>query len=128
MERSDFIEWVEKYLLPNSGLLCNAIDLYSARCAILHSYTSKSKLSCEGKAKEILYAWGTGRAEDLQELVKLSGKFSIIALHIEKLIKAYQIAVERFKQHLSNNPQKANIVYERAQKFFSNMPPLKVKK
>jgi len=29
--RSDFILWVETFLLPDSGLSCTAIDLYAAR-------------------------------------------------------------------------------------------------
>ena len=36
----------------------SGLDLYAARCGVLHTYTMDSRLSTEGKAKRILYAWG----------------------------------------------------------------------
>lgn len=53
VQRSDFVEWAEKYLLPGTKLACSAIDLYAARCSLLHSYTAESRLSREGKAKQV---------------------------------------------------------------------------
>jgi hypothetical protein len=32
---SDFTDWVESFLLPNSGFPCAADDLYAARCGLL---------------------------------------------------------------------------------------------
>jgi hypothetical protein len=33
--RKEFIEWVDKWVLPLNKLRCTATDLYSARCGIL---------------------------------------------------------------------------------------------
>ena len=51
-----FTEWVDKYLLPNSSLKCTALDLYGARCGLVHSYSSDSDLSRSGKVTPIGYA------------------------------------------------------------------------
>jgi len=126
-ERSDFIEWTNMYLLPGAELACNAIELYAARCSLLHSYTAESRLSREGRARQVFYAWGTGRVEDLQELIHYVGTHSAVAVHISELFDAFCIAVERFKQALSSDPEQANLVHERAGRFFSNMPPLSVR-
>ncbi len=42
--RADFIEWVEKYLKADSSQLYNyrGIDVYGARCALLHAFGSGS--------------------------------------------------------------------------------------
>ena len=34
---SDFVKWVNTYLLPDSGLQCTAEDIWAARCGLLHS-------------------------------------------------------------------------------------------
>src|SRR5665648_561516 len=65
----DFKKWTGKYLLPNSNLECNASDLWAARCGIVHTSSFKSKLSREGKAREIYYAWGNKSAEDLKKII-----------------------------------------------------------
>ena len=52
--RSDFIEWCDSFMLNGSELSCTAIDLYAARCGIVHTYTMNSRLSKQGKAKEIV--------------------------------------------------------------------------
>jgi len=123
VQRSVFIGWADKYLLPGTGLACSAIDLYAARCSLLHSYTADSRLSREGRAKQIFYTWGTVCAEDLQERIDNVETLSAVAVHVEHLFHAFRIGVGRFKQSLSNDPEKANLVYERAGKFFSHVPP-----
>src|SRR2546430_3498723 len=63
--RSSFISWVDKYLLRAKKLACTALDLYAARCGLVHIFTPDSHLSARGDARRICYAWGRGRAEDL---------------------------------------------------------------
>jgi hypothetical protein len=117
----DFIEWVERYVLPNAGLACNGIDLYAARCSLLHSYTSESRLSRKGRAKQIFYAWGVAPTENLQQLINYVDKYPAIAVHVDNLFRSFQVGVQSFKQTLCNNPVKAKLVYERAGKLFTNL-------
>jgi hypothetical protein len=49
--RDVFIDWCERYMLPNGNLQCSAPDLYAARCSIIHTSTAHSRLSKDGKAK-----------------------------------------------------------------------------
>lgn len=128
VHQRDFEEFVNKYILPDSGIRCDSVDLYSARCGIVHSFTAESRKVRKGKAKRILYAWGKARAENFQELIDFSGNSSTITLHINKLYEAFLMAISRFNEDLRNNPKKAKIVYERADKFFINLPPLKKNK
>jgi hypothetical protein len=121
VERTDFIGWSENYLLPGSGLVCNALDLYAARCALLHSFSAESQLSRKGNAKQIFYAWGSARVGDLQRLVDIVGTHSAVAVHVDDLLKAFRIGVEHFKNVLSHDPQHATLIYQRANKFFSNV-------
>jgi hypothetical protein len=45
---SEFCAWVEKYMRPEARLGCTAVDLYAARCAVVHSGRSESRLSRKG--------------------------------------------------------------------------------
>ena len=121
VNRHDFIKWTDKYLLPSAGLACNAADLYGARCSLLHSYTAESRLSREGNAKQIFYAWGTHRAEYLQELINYVGTYPAVAVHVDDLFGAFRTGIQRFKEALSDDRKQANLVYERTDKFFSNI-------
>ena len=120
--RSDFILWAETFLLPDSGLSCTAIDLYAARCSLIHSYTAESRLSREGKASEIFYAWGNAQEQDLQKLIEWVNTRDAKAVHVEKLFAALKVGVGRFITFV----QHAELVRARAEKFFTNMPPMKV--
>lgn len=121
--RSDFWEWVEKYLLPNSQLNCSAKDLYSARCGILHTLTAESDSSKHGKAKIICYSWGTGDENKLQKaLNNNSVTQNAKAVHFNKLFYAFITGIEKFVIELENDKQKAEIAYKRANKMFSNIP------
>ena len=122
--KNDFISWANQYLLPGSTLMCSSIDLYAARCGIVHSYQAESKLSREGKAKQIWYAWGKGDVTRLMTKIhqaKLNG--IAVAVHVEELFKALEQGISNFLTSIDADPAHAMIVYERAEKkFFSNIP------
>jgi len=122
VQRSDFIKWVETYLLPNSQLPCTAIDLYAARCSLIHSYSAESRLSREGNASEIFYAWGTADEQDLQKLINLEGSRDAKAVQVEKLLAALKQGVKQFITKVRHS----QMVMDRAEKFFANMPGLTV--
>ena len=122
-DRTDFKNWVDNYLLPDSGLNCSAIDLYAARCAILHSYTAQSLLSRAGKARKIYYVWGSTAGDELQKYIDLSyesGK--TIALSINMLNEAFKTGVKRFTRALNKNSSLSKLVSKRSDKFLVSIP------
>jgi len=118
VQRRDFIAWVEKYLLPNSGLRCNALELFAARCGLLHSYTSQSRLSRVGNARQIFYAFGSAKPEELQSLIDATGTIPAVALQLEELLDAFGRGLKKFKDALSRDTQHAALVYRRAGEWY----------
>lgn len=116
--RDDFIKWIDDYLLPNPNIKCEAIDLYAARCAIIHSYSFSSRLSAEGKAKEIYYAWGEANVKSLQNDIDSRSKKSVTAIHINDFLEAFKEGVEKFKLSIKSDKEKEKIVCDRANKYF----------
>lgn len=116
--RKDFIRWVDDYLLPNPNIKCRAIDLYAARCAIVHSYSFSSRLSKDGEAKEIYYSWGKANLKSLQNDIDRRLKKSAVAIHINDFLEAFKKGIEKFKLSVKNDKEKEKIVCGRANKYF----------
>lgn len=117
-----FIEWTSKYLLPDSPLKCRAVELYGARCGLVHTLTADSDLSVAGKARKVIYAWGSSKVDTLQELTtfgKMDGTY--VAVQIEDLIAAFGKGLAKFLEELKRNPARAERAYARAERFFTDM-------
>ncbi|HVN49282.1 MAG TPA: hypothetical protein VMU30_10745 [Bacteroidota bacterium] len=116
--RSDFINWVNKYLLSVNNFNCTAQDLYGARCALIHSGTAESKLSRDGGARSIYYTIGNKDAQRLQNDVDSVGCNAVV-IQVDVLFKTLINSIENFKNDIQNNLQLADIVNERSNKLFT---------
>ena len=116
-----FRNWVETYILPLPDSSCNSTDLYGARCGLVHTFTPYSDLSKKGKARKILYAWGTSEIHDLNEMIDLANMNEYAPVKIEALIIAFRNGIKSFLSDLQETPEKAKVVYVRAASFFKNM-------
>ncbi len=121
--RESFAEWVDQYLLVAKQLPCNSLDLYAARCGILHTLTADSRLSADSRARRVLYAWGTAGTKALENAVESSGKSSeCVVLHIDDLYEAWRLGVSVFLDELATDSAKSARVYKKAARFFVNLP------
>jgi hypothetical protein len=125
VKSSDYVKWAETYLLPGTHLECTAEDLYAARCGLLHTYMAESRRSREGKARQIWYAWGDASAEELQARIDRADAPPAVAVHVDDLSSAFRLGVERFKQSILDDSERADLVYDRAGKFFGDLPVLR---
>ena len=50
--REAFVAWVDKYMKPRTTLGCSALDLYAARCGVLHTMAPDSDLYQKWPGKE----------------------------------------------------------------------------
>ncbi len=116
-----FRKWVDSYMLPLPQSYCNSIDLYGARCGLIHTFTPDSDLSKKGKARKILYAWGTSEIHALSEMINLANMTDYVPVKIEILITAFRNGIESFLADLEKIPEKAQAVYARAANFFTTM-------
>ena len=101
--RKAFVRWVDSYLLPDPKLKCTALDLYAARCAILHTLTPDAELTRKGEARRIVYAWGQGEADKLVEASRRLG-YDHAAIHIGELHERTKAAAARFLETVEKDP------------------------
>jgi len=119
--REDFKSWCDRYLLPNANLPCSSTDIYAARCGVVHTSSSESRLSRKQQASEIIYSWGTQGPEPLQSTLKNLG-YSTHVIHIESLVDAFKKAVSAFIEDVGNDPERIRLVLSRAAKMFKDQP------
>ena len=100
---------------------CSGVDLYAARCGVVHTYTMESSLSKEGKDREIVYAWGNGKPKDLQEIID-KASFTQRVVHIETLAEVFREGALNFLSELGADPERADLVVFRAGKLFKDQP------
>jgi hypothetical protein len=118
-----FIDWVEKYMLPNSALRCSSLELYAARCGLLHNYSATSDLS-SAEVRRIFYAWRPSRVEDLADLIELNTQMmarlgkdteQILALQADDILSALRTGADKFLSDIAKDPQRAAGAYAKAE-------------
>jgi len=115
-----FIRWVDTYLLPMKKIRCTAIELYAARCGLIHRFSADSDLIEKGKGdvRRIVYAWGDSNESSLEEMIELGKLSKYVPVKVEKLYEAYCLGLRALQDNLSKDPIKAAKVYDRAGRFF----------
>ena len=101
---SSFMAWVEKYFLPNSNSGFNALDVWAARCAVLHTFSTESGLSRKGKARQLQYFLFNGDAA--RDYIAITGKIdngAHIAIHLGEFGTAFIKGMHQFVPNLLAN-------------------------
>ena len=102
--RSAFYQWVDTYVAPKELIGCTAQDLYGARCAIVHSSTTESKLSRDGQARELWYVTSSYSAERLQVYAQSIGA-DVYVVSFTSLVAAFTEGLMNFSQALTQDPE-----------------------
>lgn len=90
-----YVHWLDKWVLPAEGIDCDAIDIYAARCAWVHTLTPFSKMSEDGRSVPIYYSWGSACHRDLKKCVDILGD-NAKTLHLESLSRAVKLGCGKF--------------------------------
>ena len=126
--KRDFISWVDRFLLPESALECSAVDLYAARCGVLHSLSAHSSLQRKGQARLVCYAWGNATASDLHGVLTELRAKDFVAVHVDSLANALFKGWERYLVSLESNAEAVQRLSHRASYLFSSLGPEPVKR
>jgi hypothetical protein len=117
-ERGPFIQWCEKYIVPSFGSRAgrpSGIDLYGARCGVLHVSSARSSLGQQGKAREIWYQF---RGQDGLNLATNTRKLAV-GLGVEELVAAFEKGSHCFLEELNRDQVRYARAEKRARSFFT---------
>jgi hypothetical protein len=121
-DRNAFTKWVDSYLLASKTLPCSALDLYAARCGVLHTLTSDSDLARSAKAKRILYALGKDDPTKLKAVVDLLKGEPYVVVSVRDLHEGFRLGLAKFIEELETNPTREARVVKSLQRWFTHLP------
>ena len=102
--RASFLDWADVYIDPPSSLLCESLDLYGARCGMLHAMAAESGLSVQGHAAKIV--WLT----EPNTLPEPSPDPRTRFVAVGALWVAFRDGVSRFAAELKEDPTRMAVV------------------
>jgi hypothetical protein len=108
VERSDFVAWVERYIKFQCEEQLTGLDLYGARCAMLHTYGARSKLSREGKCRMVCYM-----DKGVPEIRCKPHVKDMVVVSVSALADAFFRGIDEFLIDLFANKGKAAVAEER---------------
>jgi hypothetical protein len=113
--RKDFIGWASRYIrFPGADQLTGE-DLYGARCGLLHTYGSDSKLSRAGQCRRLIYIHGP----TTQPVIPYAGSMAVVMVSIPALVRALFDGIDTFLPQLFSDPDKKAIAEERLDKLMA---------
>lgn len=92
---SDFKSWCLRYLLPESGLECNANELWAARCALLHNVAAEARELRKAGTRTIVYTSAAHRPQAAPAAASDS-KAERATVAVPALRDAFRQAVTRY--------------------------------
>jgi hypothetical protein len=127
--KASFVRWVESYMLKAKPLGCTAIDLYAARCGIVHSMSAESDLSRQDKAARILYVWGTAKPDEINQAGRAlidagekAARPNDVAVHISDLIDAFKLALKAYMEEIAGEPERQADILRSGSIWLGNLP------
>lgn len=118
--RDSFVSWVEEFMLASAADDWTALDLYAARCGILHTYTAESHLASAGRARRILYAWGKADVNQLKlAAARVSGDW--VCIHLDDLTVRFHRAVTRVLDLMEAGDERSQRLHLGAKRWYANV-------
>jgi hypothetical protein len=117
----DFIQWADRYLSPslsNNVTRITGEELYSARCAVVHTYTVESQKTKDGSARVIGYMFGGDRSIVWNSKVVPN----MVLLRLETLRDAFFVAIDKFLMEAYADKQRQPVLEARLRKLLSTIP------
>ncbi len=109
------MQWVETYMDFDSGTV-PGIELYGARCGMLHTYGPISDLSRKGKARLIGYSVGGG-----PDVIESSVVEGLILVSVEGLAFAFFRGIAKYLDVLIADDEKRATVTPRLLQMFHEL-------
>jgi len=108
-QKFSFLRWVNSYLLPAKQLACSDLELYGARCGLVHNMAAESDLSIQGKVRPVVYSFGGASPTESQNASDALNH-GYVAIDSNDLIEAFRVGVHTFWSDVSASPQRKAIV------------------
>jgi hypothetical protein len=118
--RDDFTRWCDRYIRLPGAEQINGLELYSARCAVVHTYGVESDLTRDGRARQVAFA------DRCVPEVRFAPSVdpTLVIVSIDALAKAFFAGIDRYVMDLFSDPAKKSDAEARLKKLLTQYPYL----
>jgi len=115
-----FMRWIDKYMLPAAPAIgCRSEELYAARCAIVHTMTIDSSLHNRKPLRRLVYAWGSGKAKNLQDRIDRSPeRGKLVVVHLADLTEGVRLGAANMLEESEKDPRLQGRIRSKQGRFF----------
>jgi len=124
--KAAFVRWVTEFLLKSYPLSCTALELYAARCGVVHAFSPESDLSQRGVTRRLIYAWGNAKKSDLAEAAQRLNRTDV-AVQVEELIEGFRRGLVSYREEVVRDPERRRRVEAGTDLWFVHMDQNSVK-
>lgn len=110
---ADFIAWCDRYLQLPGRESVSSVELYGARCGLLHCHSGESRAHRQGTAR--LLHW---RDQGVPVRYRPDIDPDLVLVSVQALADAFFEAVDRFLVELFRDPSRAEVANARLQNMF----------
>lgn len=115
----DFIAWCERYIRFDGQEQLTGLDLYGARCGIVHAYGAISRTSRSGRCRHVVYRY---RKDGAPVLFRPDVDPTLVIVSTEALVEAFFGGVDRFLVDLFRDADRAAAAERRFQGMYHLVP------
>ncbi len=117
-----FKNWVEDYMIGYSQVAFTSEELWSARCGLLHTHTASSRLSRQGKARQLHYyrARGEPLPPGLKHALKSALAQDRLFVDVDALYGVFEDGTRRFLAAIHCDPLLEKRVLHHSASLFGN--------
>jgi len=103
--KDDFVAWAERYIQCPGKEQLSGLDLYAARCGLLHQYGIVSRLSREGKCRQL------GYGDKMEPPVRFNPTITkdVVIVSVHALAEAFFQGSDRFVVDVFKDPKRAEV-------------------
>jgi hypothetical protein len=116
--RDDFVQWVERYIQFPCHDQLSGLDVYGARCSVLHTHGIDSSLSRQGKCRLL------GYADQMVPEVRYQPSVAkdLVIVSIRGLVEAFFRGIDRALVDLFADKALAKVAEHRLQHMHHTLP------
>lgn len=122
----DFITWCERYVRFEGPHQLAGLDLWGARCGIVHTYAAESRTSRAGRCRIVLYSHDRRRDVPVRYRPEINPE--VVIVRIEALAEAFFRGVDRFLVDVFSDKTRAAAAENRFAKMYHLVPADEVHK
>lgn len=118
VRQEDFVAWVDRYLVFRDGLRLPGIEVYAARCAMVHTYTAEAGLHRAGRVRRKIGYMD----EALPEIQASADVQNLVLVSVRGLVDALCGGVQTFLRELVQDEPRRRTVARRLETMMQELP------